>query len=314
MDEAESPWSRIRRGLARLVARLADRISTGLGVGRSAGREEITGAELRDLIAANTVLRYEERALIGDVIAAAQRQVREVLVPRTGVVFLDAGLTVSRALRQVSDEVHSRYPVIDGSSDEVIGVVQMRDLVAPPTRDRTLTVGALASDIERIPASKPLISALAEMRREGWRIALVVDEYGGTAGIVTLDGLVEGLVGEVRPGTARDLVASTVDGRLNLASLAERTGLVLADGPYETVAGYLMAALGKIPRTGERVEVDGWRLTVTRMDGRRVAAVKVVPPPPSGEPASRPDQVSQPGQVSVPDRAPWSDQVPRADP
>ncbi|HEX6075740.1 MAG TPA: hemolysin family protein [Micromonosporaceae bacterium] len=268
----------VRRRLARLVARAADGIIRLLGASPAAGREAITEDELRDLVAANTVLRYEERALIGDVLAAAQRQVREVIVPRTEVVFLDAGTTVSRALRQVSGQMHSRYPVIDGSSDEVTGVVRMRDLVAPPVRDHTVTVADLATEIERIPSSKPLIAALAEMRRDGRRIALVVDEYGGTAGIVTLEDLVEGLVGELRPGAARGPVSSAVDGRTNLASLAERTGLSLSDGPYETVGGYLMAALGRIPAVGDHVSVDGWRLTVAEMDNRRVAAVTVAPP------------------------------------
>jgi putative hemolysin len=266
------------------VAQVADGVIRLLGASPAAGREAITEDELRDLVAANTVLRYEERALIGDVLAAAQRQVREVIVPRTEVVFLDARLTVSRALRQVNGQIHSRYPVIDGSSDEVIGVVQMRDLVAPPTRDSvltgsSLTVGDLAGEIERIPSSKPLIAALAEMRREGRRIALVVDEYGGTAGIVTLGDLVDGLVGEIRPGAVRGPATSTVDGRTNLASLAERTGLTLDDGPYETVGGYLMAALGRIPSVGDQVGVDGWRLTVADMDNRRVALVTVAPPP-----------------------------------
>ncbi|MGH3739137.1 MAG: hemolysin family protein [Micromonosporaceae bacterium] len=299
MEQAAARGSRVRRGLARVVARAADGVIRTLGVSRAAGREEITGAELRDLVAANTVLRYEERALIGDVLAAAQRQVREVIVPRTDVVFLDAGITVSRALRRVRGQIHSRYPVIDGSSDEVIGYVQMRDLVAPPSEDRALTVGELTREIDRIPASKRLIAALAEMRREGRRMALVADEYGGTAGIVTLEDLVEGLVGEVRPGTARADAPSTMDGRTNLATLAERTGLRLVDGPYETVGGYLMARLGRIPRVGDETPVDGWRLTVTSMDGRRVAAVLVVPPPvPASAPAGAGAEAAMPPAVA----------------
>ena len=303
MDEAgdSGPRSRLagaRRGLARGVARAADAVSRLLGVSPADGRETISEAELRALVAANTVLRHEERALIGDVLAAAQRQVREVMVPRTDVVFLDASVTLSRALRQVKGQMHSRYPVTDGSSDEVLGYVEMRDLVAPPISDRTVTIGQLANEIERIPSSKRLIAALAEMRREGLRIALVVDEYGGTAGIVTLEDLVEGLVGELHPGSARVPAASTVDGRVNLASLTERTGLRLADGPYETVAGYLMAALGTIPRVGDEVQIDGWRLTVAAMDGRRVAAVRVtppaVPPPPEPRPATRPEAADVP--------------------
>ena len=278
MDEACSRWSRLRLGVARWVARIADGIIRVLGVSQAAGREGITAAELRDLIAASTALKDEQRALISDVLAAAQRHVREVIVPRTEVVFLDAGLTVSQALAQVTGAyAHSRYPVIDGSSDEVIGVVQMRDLVAPH-RDQTLTVRALATEIERIPISKPLIAAFAEMRRGGYRIALVVDEYGGTAGIVTLEDLIEGLVGELNPGVAPQPRTSRLDGRTNLASFAERTGLVLPDGPYETVGGFLMATLGRIPANGDEVTVDGWRLIVAEMDGRRVAAVTLVPP------------------------------------
>ncbi|MGH3663221.1 MAG: hemolysin family protein [Micromonosporaceae bacterium] len=269
----------VRRGVARTVARVADGVIKVLGESRTAGRETITEAELRDLVAANTVLRYEERSLIGDVLSAAQRQAREVIVPRTDVVFLDAGMTVSRALRQVEGQVHSRYPVMDGSSDEVVGVVQMRDLLSPPGAAHTITVGALATEIARIPSSKRLIAALAEMRREGQRMALVVDEYGGTAGIVTLESLVEGLVGEIHPGSTRASAPATVDGRVNLATLAERTGLRLADGPYETVGGYLMAELERIPTVGDQAAADGWRLTVAAMDGRRVAAVRVTPPP-----------------------------------
>jgi putative hemolysin len=129
------------------------------------------------------------------------------------------------------------------------------------------------------------------MRREGHHLAIVMDEYGGTAGIVTLEDLIEEVIGDIRdeydtPDTAAlrfdggDLEA---DGLLNLDEVEEQTGVTLPEGPYETLAGYVMAALGHVPKRGEAVEVDGHRLEVTELDGRRVARVRVIPLPPTTE-------------------------------
>ncbi len=277
---ADPPARPARRWLARTVARAADTAIRLLGEGPSAGREEISGSELRDLVAANTVLQAEERQLIDDVLSAGRRPIREVMVPRTEVVFLAANLTVSRAVRQVRDVEHARYPVVDESHDDVVGFVRMRDLLIRPDGDRTVTVGQLAREIKHLPASKRLVAALSELRGEGFPMAVVVDEYGGTAGIVTMEDLVEELVGEIRDDLAGPEPAAgtppEVDGLTNLTDLAERTGLVLPDGPYETVGGYLMATLGKVPAVGDRVEVAGWQLTVLALDGRRASRISLV--------------------------------------
>jgi putative hemolysin len=127
------------------------------------------------------------------------------------------------------------------------------------------------------------MSALSEMRRDRAHLAIVVDEYGGTAGIVTLEDLVEELIGDIQDeydeegDTSRRLRTGEieVDGLMNLDDFAEQTGLELPDGPYETVAGYLLSALGHLPQAGESAELDGSRLTVTELDGRRIARVKV---------------------------------------
>jgi putative hemolysin len=131
------------------------------------------------------------------------------------------------------------------------------------------------------------------MRREGHHLAIVVDEYGGTDGIVTLEDLIEELIGEIRdeydrpgrgptqPGGVLD-----VDGLLNLDDFAEQTGLRLPEGPYETAAGYVMAALGALPALADTVRLDGWTLTVTELDGRRIARLRVIPPEPPAAPAT----------------------------
>ena len=256
-----------------------------LGVAATAGREHISEAELRDLVAANTVLDREERRLIAEVLTTGTRHVRELMVPRTEVVFLDAELPIAHALGLVRDARHSRFPVIDGSQDDVIGFVHLRDLTIRPASDGARTVRELARDVKRLPASKRVLAALSEMRREGQHLAVVVDEFGGTAGIVTLEDLIEELVGEIHdeydaaPEPPPDAGGpSEVDGLLNLTDLAERTGCTLPTGPYETLGGFLMARLGRLPRVGDEVRVDGWRLAVSDLDGRRVARVLLAPP------------------------------------
>jgi len=279
------------RAFAPIVVRAADGLTRWvtrvLGASATAGRESISEAELRDLVAANVVLSGEERRIIDEVLAAGARHVREVMVPRTDVVFLDAGLPLALAVAAVRTARHSRFPVIDGSHDDVIGFVHLRDLLIRPEPDGVATVGELAREVKRLPASKRVLPALSEMRREGRHLAVVVDEYGGTAGIVTLEDLIEELVGEITdeydlapdPPPADGDVPSEVDGRLNLVDFAERCGFRLPAGPYETLGGFLMARLGRLARVGDEVDVNGYRLVVTALDGRRVARVGIVPPP-----------------------------------
>ena len=136
-----------------------------------------------------------------------------------------------------------------------------------------------------MPGSKKVLPAMSEMRREGHHLAIVVDEYGGTAGIVTLEDLIEELVGDIRdeydiPGDEALRFRGgeiEADGLLNLDEVDEQTGVTIPEGPYETLAGFVMASLGHVPRIGEAVEVDGHRLEVSELDGRRVARVRVTP-------------------------------------
>ena len=264
-----------------LLSKSTDAVVRMLGGDPHRGRESISDDELRDLVAGHESLSKEERRLIDEVFEAAERQLREVLVPRTEVEFLDASLPIAKALRQTKAAAHSRYPVIRGSADQVVGFLHVRDLIGAGRGAQK--VGDLAREVLMLPDTKRVLSAMSEMRRGGHHLAVVVDEYGGTAGIVTLEDLIEEVVGDIRDeydpagGVARTLRGGDVevDGLLNLDEFTEQTGVELPDGPYETVAGYVMNALGHVPKVGEAVEGPGVRLKVTAMDGRRVERVRV---------------------------------------
>jgi putative hemolysin len=271
------------RPLITALSACTDVVVRLLGGDPKASREPITEEELRGLVATHETLGPDERQLIGEVFAAGERQLREVLVPRTEVEFLDASTAALQALRAVASGPHSRYPVFRGSHDEVIGFVHIRDLVPAIDGARGVKVGDLARPVKMLPDSKMVLAALSEMRRERQHLAIVVDEYGGTAGIVTLEDLVEEVVGDIRdeyditrPLTRKLLGGDVeVDGLLNLDDFEEETGLKLPEGPYETVAGYVVAVLGHLPKRGESVACDGFRLTVTELDGRRASRLRV---------------------------------------
>jgi putative hemolysin len=290
-------------GYAQLVAPTLDRIATLarpviwllsrstnvvvrlLGLDPQEQREAISEDELRGLVAAHESLTTDERKLIDEVFAAGERQLREVMIPRTEVAFLDASMTVSRALRLTAEQPHSRYPVARDSQDDIAGFVHVRDLIMPPSRAKGLQVSDVAREVRQMPGSKRVLPAMSEMRREGHHMAIVVDEYGGTAGIVTLEDLIEEVIGDIRDEydtTEADPLRFRggeieADGLLNLDEVHEQTGVRLPDGPYETLAGYVMRCLGHVPRLGDTVEVDGHRLEVTELDGRRASRVRVTP-------------------------------------
>jgi len=244
-------------------------------------RDNISSAELREMVSGSDELGEEERRIVGDVFSAGDRQIKEVMVPRTEVEFLAADLPVSKAVRHAARQAHSRYPVSDSSPDDIIGFVHVRDLLDPEIAGRNVRVGALAREVLFLPDTKHVLSALSEMRRASSHLAIVVDEYGGTDGIVTMEDLVEELVGDIRdeyddPGDDHGVPSlGEVDGLLNLDEFAEQTGVQLPGGPYETVAGFVVARLGRLPKVGEGVSTDGHHLQVVELDGRRVARVHV---------------------------------------
>jgi putative hemolysin len=280
--------AKITRPVIWLLSVLTNGVVRLAGGDPRAQREQMSDEELRELVNTHETLGEEERRIVEDVFEAGDRQIREVMIPRTEVDFLDASTPVFKAAREALHQPHSRYPVIRGSADDVIGFVHVRDLLDPGMAGRSVRVGELVRHSLVLPWTRPILAALADMRREGLHLAIVADEYGGTAGIVTMEDLVEELIGDIKDEYDVDETETTVhrggdvevDGLLNLDDFEDETGIELPEGPYETVAGFLMQRLGRLPKVDDWVDFADRRIVVRELEGRRVGRVLVTAVPP----------------------------------
>lgn len=254
------------------------------GIDPKEQRSQISEEELLDLVAGHAALTDEERDIVEEVFNASERQVHEVMVPRTEVDFMDASLTVGKAISLAIEKAHSRYPVVRGSSDEVVGFIHVRDLLDTSIANNNAKIQELARNIMYLPGTKAILPALTEMRNQRQHLAIVLDEYGGTDGIVTLEDLVETLIGDIRDeyDTDEEEVSHEsrtgdfeVDGLISLEDLMEETGIELPEGPYETASGFVMNFLGRIPVANDVVGVNGVRITVLSMEGKRAGRLLI---------------------------------------
>ena len=224
--------ARISRPFIWLLSHSTNLIVRLLGGDPSASRQELSGDDLRDLVAGHEELSDNERALIDDVFEADDREIKEVMTPRTEVEFLDAESTIPEAALVVEKLAHTKYPVINKTADEVVGFVHVRQLLSLEARKSIKQLRDIAIAVESIPGTTSVLSALAQMRKGNQHLLIVADEYGGTAGIVTLDDLVEELIGDIRhEGDEPESEVSEldfhgeveVDGLMNLDDFADST-------------------------------------------------------------------------------------------
>lgn len=229
------------------------------------------------------LLREEPVEMIRGVFDLSETTAAEVMTPRTEMVAVPAGATVEEAADIVLDAGHSRVPVYEGSLDRIVGVVRARD-VWRAQREGQESLAELVRPVPFVPDSKPIEGLLREMQEAQVHMAVVVDEFGGTAGIVTLEDLVEEIVGEIRDEheevspeieetAAGDIL---LDGTVAVSDLNARYGLNLPEEDYTTVAGYVMGILGRIARAGDEVGFAGGRLRVTAMDRRRIGRLALL--------------------------------------
>ncbi len=276
--------AKIFRPVIWLLSKSTDFVVRAFGIDPKEARSQISEEELLDLVAGHAALSEQERDIVEEVFNASERQIHEVMVPRTEVDFMDVSLTVGKAIELAVDKAHSRYPVIRGSSDEVIGFIHVRDLLDTSLATKGTKIIELVRTIMFLPGTKGVLPALSEMREQGQHVAIVLDEYGGTDGIVTLEDLVECLIGEIRDEydeveTDVSIESRTgdfeVDGLISIEDLIDQTALEIPDGPYETASGFVMHHLGRIPKENDVVNVNGLRITVLSMEGKRAGQLLI---------------------------------------
>jgi putative hemolysin len=267
------------RSLVWVLSRTTDVVVRLAGADPSVQREPITEEEVRDMIATQASFPPEQRTILVGALEIAERRLREVLVPRRDVVALEAELSVEEAVAKLVAASHVRAPVYRGDLDDVIGIAHMAALV-----DATGRVADHCRPAIALPESLGVLAALRRLQRERQQLAIVLNEYGGTEGIVTIEDLLEELVGELYDEFDRDIseVQREPDGSLILPGSfpihdLPDLGVDLPEGPYATVAGLVLDQLGRIPTGGETVQVGGWTLEVLEVERNAIERLRLRP-------------------------------------
>lgn len=274
--------------IIRLFDTSAEKITSALGIElKHHGPGTLERGDLQWIVTASAEegsLSEQQTSLLLRAVDLADRRAGEIMVPRPDVAWLAATDTLDDVRAASKETGFSRFPVHGASEDEVIGTVHLKDLLSHP-RDQwsTINVGSIATPALAIPESEPADRLLARMRTTRRTFAVVVDEYGDTAGIVTLENVLEELVGDIKDefdlevARLRRVGAGmfTVQGGLRATRLEEAFGIELGDGQFETVAGFVLEALGHVPAPGEFVDHEGWRFEVSQVEGVRIAELRL---------------------------------------
>ncbi|HUP00128.1 MAG TPA: hemolysin family protein [Gemmatimonadota bacterium] len=277
-------WLFITHPLTALLDRLMKAAQRVFGSGSAAGR---TSSEAMRSIVADTSdradIEIEERQMISSIFSFGETTAREVMTPRPDIVAIEARTSWQETVRRVRDAEHSRVPVYEGTMDSIIGVLYAKDLLAivhgqarPPA-----TLTPLLREAAFVPEAKKIDDLLREFQSDRTHMAVVVDEYGGTAGIVTLEDILEELVGEIQDEYDREeplfeVLADDVlriDGRLDFDDFNELTGSRVEAPEVETIGGLVARELGRVAVGGEEIAIDGWVFRVEAVDGKRILKV-----------------------------------------
>ncbi|WP_426939769.1 hemolysin family protein [Pseudarthrobacter sp. S6] len=263
-----------------LVA-LGSAVAPGAHAGDDAFFSEQEFRELVDRASESDMIEDTEAEMIQSVFDFGDTLVRAVMVPRTDILSIDAGSSLRRAMSMFLRSGYSRIPVIRDNTDQILGIVYLKDVAATLHElgpdDEPPPVETLAREVRYVPESKPVSDLLRELQKESTHVAIVIDEYGGTAGLVTLEDLIEEIVGEIvdeydtesAEAVALGSGSYRVSARMSIDDLGELFDIELDDDEVDTVGGLLAKALGRVPIVGSRVEVDGISLLAERLEGRR---------------------------------------------
>ena len=226
----------------------------------------------------------DQNRLLRSVVGFAETLVREVMTPRPDIVAIQADATIGDLRRLVQEQEYSRLPVFTDNLDNIVGLVVVKDLIQmPEVPEDSHSVREMMRPAAFVPETKRVVDLLREFQQGRFQLALVVDEYGGTAGLVTVEDVIEELVGEIRDeydSEAEPIVREAEDtfvfsGKVGIGEMAERLGVEIEDGDFETVGGFVLARLGRVPAVGERFEIDGLDVAILEAERRRIHKVRV---------------------------------------
>jgi CBS domain containing-hemolysin-like protein len=227
-------------------------------------------------------LEREDVRMIEGVFEFTEKNARDVMTPRTDVVALDADVTVAQAAQRIKGVGRSRYPIYGETPDDVLGIVHIKDILAAMPEREHEPITSIARDPFFVPGTREVEDVLADMKHLKAQMAVVLDEYGGTAGIVTMEDLLEEIVGEIydeydraEPLPQTDTDGVVLPGDTEIEDLNEQFTVALSDEDYQTVGGFVFGALGRLPKPGDRIAVGKLKFEVLSMDGRRVGKLRM---------------------------------------
>lgn len=288
-------FTRAARPLIWVTAKSADGISRILGVKSADDRQNYSEEEIRYLVNDAEELTEEEKSMIHEIFDLGDAAARQVMVPRVDMTVLEDTATLREVLDTMRSTGYSRIPIYHEDVDRIVGIAHIKDLISPIIdRDEgDRPIAGYVREADFVPDTKDIIPLLSEMQTSHDQMVIVVDEYGGTAGVITIEDIVEEVVGEIEDEFDPDNKYLTqlserewlVDGRFPIDDAAELGWPIPETDEYETVAGFILDLADGLPGPGEVFDVDGWRFRVQSMRGRRIALIRVIAPEPVEEPA-----------------------------
>lgn len=229
-------------------------------------------------------LEKDQQEMIRGIVELSDTTVKEIMVPRTDTVFLSADASKEELLDCISKSEHSRFPVYQDTVDNVIGILHVKDALKALVNNSTFDIHQLVRKPFFIPVSKHIDALLRELQRKKVHIAVVVDEYGGVSGIVSMEDIIEEIIGDIQDEfdhETEDVLSLgegiwLCDARVNLDLLAEETGLELPVDDFDTLGGFVFDLFGKIPAKNEKIEYKGYDFIIQEMDGHKINSIKIV--------------------------------------
>lgn len=282
------PFRILEASLSPIVSGISWLTSRVIGGGIPAPSYQVSEEEIRSIISVGEeagAVEENEAEMLHKVFEFGDRRVNEVMTPRTEVVWIEKGTKLQDFLNLYTQHPHSRFPVYHDSTDNVVGVLAIRDILIALAKNQPATDSTIDFMIRPaifVPETKLLSELLSEMQASGNRMALVVDEYGGIAGIITLQQMIEEIVGQIRDELIHEQEFKTIDentfeveGGMTIDTANDELGLTLPAGNYETVAGFILSHLGHIPRMGEQIKHDKLKIIITHMKGLKIEKVRI---------------------------------------